>query len=149
MSRPDPALRTETFRGTLARLKEALALPSNPVTRDAAILRFELVFETAWKAAQSAVRAQGLETQSPRQAFGQAFRLGWVTDEAFWSDLIDARNTAIHTYSETMAEALYRQFPGFVPHFEELLRALQRERGAVTSVNPGCGSRRRAGRQPA
>jgi nucleotidyltransferase substrate binding protein (TIGR01987 family) len=131
VNRPDPALRAETFRATFARLKEVLALPADPLTRDAAILRFELVFETAWKAAQSAVRAQGLEAQSPRQAFGQAFRLGWVTDETFWCDLIDARNAAIHTYSEAMAEALYRQLPGFLPHFEELLRALVHDHGTT------------------
>lgn len=124
MSRSDLALRVAAFRAALARLAEALALPPDAVTRDAAILRFELVFETAWKAVQAAVRTQGLEALSPRQAFGQAFRLGWVTDEVFWSELIEARNGAIHTYSEELAEALRRRLPGFLPHFDELLRAL-------------------------
>lgn len=63
-----------------------------------------------------------------RQAFSQAFRLGWVRDESFRSGLMDARSSAVHTYSEAMAEALRRQLPGFPP------RALE---GANTPASSG------------
>ncbi|MBN1219497.1 MAG: nucleotidyltransferase substrate binding protein [Anaerolineae bacterium] len=55
--------------------------PANDIARDSAILRFDLTFEVAWKLVQLLVRDQGLEANSPRQAFQQAFILGWITDE--------------------------------------------------------------------
>jgi O-phosphoseryl-tRNA(Cys) synthetase len=45
-------------------------------------LRFELTFEVAWKLCQRLVREQGLEANSPRQAFQQAF-FGWTGEMSF------------------------------------------------------------------
>jgi hypothetical protein len=37
------------FERAVARLDEALALPKDPIVRDAAIQRFEISFELCWK----------------------------------------------------------------------------------------------------
>ena len=117
--------RLADFDRILVRLREALVLPVDSVVRDSAILRFELAFEVAWKTAQAFARVQGLDANSPRRAFEQAFRLGWVTDETLWIDLLEARNLATHVYREALADRLFAEIPRFLAGFEELQRALR------------------------
>lgn len=60
------ALRLNTLQRALATLEEALVEPVSPITRDAAIQRFEYTFELAWKLFRKAARIEGLEANSPR-----------------------------------------------------------------------------------
>lgn len=120
----DRALKRD-FASILTRFGEALALPANDIVRDSAILRFELTFELAWKLCQRLVAAEGLEANSPRQAFQQAFSLGWMSDEEVWADIIRARNLAVHVYRQEQAEALYRELPRFHAAFRELQASLE------------------------
>ena len=115
---------TKDFEEILSRWGEVLAEPENDIVRDSAILRFELTFEVAWKLVQLLVREQGYEANSPRQAFQQAFAMGWITDEEVWADIIKARNTAVHVYRQEYAEALYRELKRYYEAFSELQAAL-------------------------
>ncbi len=108
----------EDFNHILTRWGEALIQPESDLTRDSAILRFELAFEVTWKLLQLLGREQGYEVNSPRQAFQQAFKLGWLTDEEVWADIIQARNTAVHVYREEYAQALYNELKR---HYEAFL----------------------------
>jgi hypothetical protein len=56
----------EDFEKALSSLAEALRQPKNAFIRDSAILRFELLFETAWKTAQSLSAAEGFIVNSPK-----------------------------------------------------------------------------------
>lgn len=111
----------ENFSLALHRFAEALEWEETPATRDSAILRFELCYETAWKAAQLAARNEGLVVSGPRQSFQAALQLGWVQDETVWDAIIRTRNNAIHTYNEDLAKQLYNDLPTFRPALEELL----------------------------
>ncbi|MCH8476120.1 MAG: nucleotidyltransferase substrate binding protein [Opitutales bacterium] len=104
---------TENFGLALERFTEALNWSETPATRDSAILRFELCYETAWKAAQYAAREAGLLANGPKQAFEAAFRLGWIEDETIWIGMMRARNNAVHTYNEVFARQLYAELPTF------------------------------------
>jgi nucleotidyltransferase substrate binding protein (TIGR01987 family) len=115
----------ENFLSALSRFEEALGWEETPATRDSAILRFELCYETAWKAAQTFVREEGLAVSGPRQSFIGGFQLGWVSDEKVWDDMIRARNNAVHTYNEDFAKEMYRQLPVFRRAFEELREKLK------------------------
>lgn len=108
------------FKNILQKWKEALEQPEAEISRDAAILRFELAFEVGWKLIQHLAREEGYEAKSPRQAFQQAFSMGWITEEVIWDDILKARNTATHVYREAYAKALYRQLNDFYKAFEEL-----------------------------
>ena len=84
--------RLVSLRTALGRLDDALAQPKTEWTRDSAIQRFEFTFELAWKAVATVAQAHGVEARSPREAFKQAFTLGWVTDEDVWLRMLDDRN---------------------------------------------------------
>ena len=114
------------LKNILDRWGHVLTLPVDDVVRDSAILRFELTFEVAWKLVQLVAREQGFEVNSPRQAFQQAFVMGWITDEEVWADIIQARNTAVHLYRQEYAEALYQELNRYYQAFRELYQALER-----------------------
>ena len=111
----------------LSRWGKVLGQPDNDVVRDSAILRFELTFEVGWKLVQFLAREQGYEVNSPRQAFQQAFTMGWITDEEVWADIVKARNTAVHVYRQEYAESLYRKLEKFYQAFIELQEAVGAE----------------------
>jgi nucleotidyltransferase substrate binding protein (TIGR01987 family) len=92
--------------------------------RDSAILRFELAYEVMWKHLQTLVREQGLESNGPRQAFENAFRLGWIADEIIWAEAMKARNIAVHVYRETFAEELGGKLAPLHAAFMQLLQKL-------------------------
>jgi nucleotidyltransferase substrate binding protein (TIGR01987 family) len=92
--------------------------------RDSAILRFELAYEVAWKHLQALAREQGFESVGPRQAFENAFRLGWIEDEVVWRDVLTARNQAVHVYREAWAQALAERLPVLQAAFVRLLERL-------------------------
>ncbi len=108
------------YHRILQKWREALDQPKNEYHRDAAILRFELVYEVAWKLIQLLAQKEGYDAESPRQAFQQAFTLGWTSDEVIWSDIIEARNIATHVYREEYAEELYNQLHTYYKAFQEL-----------------------------
>jgi len=113
------------FEEILSRWGEALSLPESDIVRDSAILRFELTYEVAWKLVQLLARDQGYEVNSPRQAFQQAFKMGWITDEEVWVDIIRARDTAVHVYRQEYAIALYNELNRYYRAFEELRLSIE------------------------
>lgn len=112
--------RLVSLRTALGRLDDALAQPKTEWTRDSAIQRFGFTFELAWKAVATVAQAHGVEARSPREAFKQAFALGWVTDEDVWLRTLDDRNRTTHTYNEAVAEEIFGQLGGYA----SALRAL-------------------------
>lgn len=111
----------------VARWAEALAACAKSGSdrdRDSAILRFGLAYEVAWKHLQRMARQQGLEAAGPREAFAQAFKLGWIEDETAWFDIITARNLAVHVYRETSAAELAAALPRHLLVFQRLLARL-------------------------
>jgi len=126
MNQTDALLRD--LEQVVSKLEAVLNAPQSDLTRDSAILRFELAFEVSWKTIQKFARAEGLEASSPRQAFERAFQLGWISDEVLWQEILLQRNLAVHIYREPLAEALYQQLGNFLGGFKELLKNLKEKR---------------------
>ena len=122
-----PRQQRNDLEAIVGRWREALAawhLTGSDRDRDAAILRFELAYEVAWKHLQLLTREEGLESNGPRQAFENAFRLGWIDDEVLWNDAIKARILAIHVYRESFAIELAAELPRLYAGFAGLITRL-------------------------
>ena len=122
-----PRQQRNDLEAIVGRWREALAawhLTGSDRDRDAAILRFELAYEVAWKHLQLLTREEGFESNGPRQAFENAFRLGWIDDEVLWNDAIKSRNLAIHVYREVFAIELAAELPRLHAGFEGLITRL-------------------------
>ena len=70
------------------------------------IHRFEIVTELMWKTLKRALEFEGLNPKTPRDSLKEAFRVGWLHEEAMWLDMLDHRNTTSHNYlaSELVAK---------------------------------------------
>ncbi|MCK5523816.1 MAG: HI0074 family nucleotidyltransferase substrate-binding subunit [Thiomargarita sp.] len=116
----------QSFIKSIANLKSILAEAKTPIVRDAAIKRYELCYELAWKSVQEALRNQGLEIcRSPKSCFKQAFKQGWIEEEETYADMVQNRNLTTHTYNEDLAEEIYNQLGEYLSLFESLLINLE------------------------
>ncbi len=103
-----------------------LGQPKTEWTRDAAIQRFEVTFELAWKSIGRFARREGLDCPSPRQAFRAALRLGWIADDPTWLGMLDDRNRTSHVYDAAAAEAIFARLPVHAAALRSLHQALSR-----------------------
>ena len=53
------------FNQAISALREVLGVEKTKITRDSALLRFQLCFELAWKVIKLHARREGLECFSP------------------------------------------------------------------------------------
>ena|SRR3989338_8622953 len=90
------------------RLQEAVAIEKETdIKRDAVIQRFEFTYELLWKMFKRIADSEKLECFSPKSAFQAAFKLGLIDDEKLFMEIIDARNSTTHVYSEYDAKKIY------------------------------------------
>ena len=108
-------------------LRDALAQPKNPYTRDATIQRFEYTFELSWKALRRYLAAEtGLDVFNQKEVFRQAGRQGIITDVESWFGYLKGRNLTSHTYNVKTAEETYRLAAAFLRDAQALLDELRR-----------------------
>ena len=101
----------EKFSKALARLSDAVKQPlSNELTIDGTIQRFEFCFELAWKAQKDMLYTQkGIDVPFPKPVLQEAYKAGWIKNEALWLDMLKDRNNSSHTYNEALAKAIYER----------------------------------------
>ncbi len=101
----------------LARFQEVLTLDlSAELTRDAALLRFQVALEATAHAAASELHDQlGLNAPSPRAAVRDSRRAGWITNEEAETLLkaVDDRDRLAHTYDLDRAIEIARHLPEY------------------------------------
>jgi len=92
-----------------ANFEDALKLPpEQDLVKEGTIHRFETLLEVFWKTLQRALEYEGLQVYTPRNCVKEAFRLGWISDEALWLSILDLRNVTSHEYlDDALAEANY------------------------------------------
>lgn len=86
------------LRESLDALKGSKKSSQHAIFEDAAIKRFEVLFEYVWKLLKAATEYQGGEAPGPRPAIQEGARFGWIDDVEFWADALDARNGSVHDY---------------------------------------------------
>jgi len=119
MSESEDARALLAFGRALDRLREALAEPEdNPLALDGTIQRFEFAVELSWKALRRLLIREGVTTSTPREALQEAFRAGWLADEAAWLQMLRDRNETSHTYNEAVARRIYASVRSAFPEME-------------------------------
>lgn len=114
------------FQKATKRLEEVLSLKKNEITRDSAIMRFQIVFDLAWKLIKVYARSEGLECYSPKNCFQTALQLGLIDYDERWLEMIDDRNLIIHTYTEERAENIYKKLKDYLKPFQSLANKLEK-----------------------
>ena len=117
------------FESALQRFSEALErdIQKDSLFLDAAIQRFEFCFELSWKVLRRHLAREGIAASTPREAFKEAFKLGWLAEgDTFWSRMIADRNLTSHTYNQKTALDLYSRLPGYRKAYQGLLELLKK-----------------------
>jgi nucleotidyltransferase substrate binding protein (TIGR01987 family) len=114
----------------LATLQETLA-ETNPtvIVRDAAIQRFEYTFEAVWKAGQEFLRRQeGLDVGSPKGVLRGLFQTGYLNEgqTELGLKMVDDRNLTSHTYSEGLAENIFKELPRYAALMQSCLSFIKK-----------------------
>lgn len=115
----------DDYGRVLSGLDEALAAGAAPFARDSAILHFELCYEVAWKAARAYAASNGLQPSGPRESFTALVTLGIAHDEQVLTQILRARNDAVHIYRQPLANALWAALPAFAVEFRKLYDSLR------------------------
>ena len=95
------------------------------IMRDAAIKRFELCYDLAWKCLKHKLAEVGVDIQNPRAAYSESVRSGFLKDDGVWFEIIAARNNAVHSYDTDLANELYKKIPEYVDEFEEVYEVVK------------------------
>ncbi len=117
----------QSCEAALATLDEALRLPFSAIVRDAAILRFEYSFESAWNLLKDYLEAhEGIVCDSPEGCFREALQAGLLSRAATETCLImtDDRNLTSQTYLESLAERIYAQLPAYLTVMQSLAKQI-------------------------
>jgi nucleotidyltransferase substrate binding protein (TIGR01987 family) len=111
----------------LGRLREALQEPeTNPLAVDGTIQRFEFVIELFWKTLKRLLAAEGIQTDTPREAIQQAFQVNWLKDETAWLQMLKDRNETSHIYNEAAARRIYNHVKEYFPELEKTFNFLRK-----------------------
>ena len=111
---------SEDFKKAVKNLHDILGKEKTAEMRDASIKRFELAYDLCWKFIKNEAKSHGVECYTPRQCFKAAFQLKLADQDKTWIDMIEDRNSAVHTYKEALADALYKKLPEYLKLFEDL-----------------------------
>jgi len=115
----------EDFNKALNNLQEVLKMEKTGIIRDAAIKRFELCFDLAWKTIKEYAKNEGIECKTPRECIKQAFQMNLLDYNEDWLEMVLKRNESVHLYDDESAEKLYTFLDRYAIMFQELFNKIK------------------------
>ncbi|MGL4849426.1 MAG: HI0074 family nucleotidyltransferase substrate-binding subunit [Clostridium sp.] len=98
------------------------------VYRDSIIKKYEMLEDLTWKLLSKIFKADGLEINSPRGCYKQAFKEGLIEDMLVWNNVLSARNQTAHIYDEDDYEKIKNDIlKYYIDAIEGLLNKLAME----------------------
>jgi nucleotidyltransferase substrate binding protein (TIGR01987 family) len=80
------------------------------IVKEGIIQRFEFTHELAWKVMKDYLIYEGIQNiTGSRSAAREAFNIGLIDQCQLWMDMIESRNTTVHTYREDILEKEYQK----------------------------------------
>lgn len=121
------------FRKALERFEEVLKEEKTEIVRDSAIKRFELVFDLSWKTVKAYLEEfHNAACFSPQSCFREAFGKGLIEYDEHWIVIAKIRNRSVHTYSEPLADEIYKELPEVLVYLQKLSSSIEKQ---VAQIN--------------
>lgn len=95
------------LKDAVSRLRQGILQASSELEKDGVIQRFEFTFELLWKTLKIFLAKEGLEVKSPRDALQTAFKLGWISEEEIFLNMLLDRNKMAHIYNKQEVETIF------------------------------------------
>jgi nucleotidyltransferase substrate binding protein (TIGR01987 family) len=90
-----------------------------------AVKAFEFCYELAWKMMKRVLATQGVEVESPKDAFRKAAVVKLIDDPEIWFDFQEKRNLGAHTYNEENLTAIVESLDLFSIEFDKAIKRMQ------------------------
>lgn len=120
-------LKLDPLEKAVDSLRDALAQPKTPYTRDAAVHRFEYTFQLAWKSLRRSLATEtAVDVLDVKEIVIQAGRHGIIANTEVWLAYLKGHNAAPFADNE----AIYRLAAAFLPDVQALLDELRKRCGA-------------------
>lgn len=122
------------FKKALERLEDSLTKDphKDDLYLDGTIQRFEFVFELSWKLMKAYLEYDGIEANSPRGAFREAFKIELIEDGAAWIKMMENRNRTSHTYNLDTAWEIYNKVKEeYILLFKEFSEVIDKKIGEI------------------
>ena len=98
------------------------------VYRDSIIKKYEMLEDLTWKFLSKIFKDRGLEINSPKGCYRQAFKEGWIEDIEIWNEILISRNTTAHIYNEHDYEEIKnRILDSYIEAIDELIFKISKE----------------------
>lgn len=95
------------LREGFLKLQEGVNSARNELEKDGVIQRFEFTFELLWKSLKIYLGHQGITVKTPRDSFKAAFKIGIITKEQEFLNMLDDRNKMSHIYNKEESEEIF------------------------------------------
>lgn len=116
----------EKFEKVLGKLKQGADTARAELESDGVIQRFEFTFELLWKTVKIILEDQGIAAHTPKMIMQEAFRLGWISDEQIFLNMLEDRNLTSHIYNESTAKEIFERIKNdYIGRIEELFDTLK------------------------
>lgn len=112
----------------IEKFKHVLALDksNHSFIVEATIQVFEYTYELYWKLLKKICYEEGVEVNSPRATFQQAYAMKLIDDEQVWLEIMESRNLTAHIYKQPTANAIYGQCKLYLPVMEAAYGSLKK-----------------------
>ena len=103
--------RFQNYTEVLKHLKFAVTEINDPsdLEKEGTIQRFEFTHELAWKVMRDYLEYEGITgITGSRSATREAFNKALIAEGQKWMNMIESRNTTVHTYRGEILEREYR-----------------------------------------
>lgn len=95
------------------KLKEGVVSAKTELEKDGVIQRFEFTFELLWKSLKIYLGHQGFIVKTPRESFKSAFKIGLITKEQDFLNMLEDQNMTSHIYSKEESEKIFNRIKDF------------------------------------
>lgn len=117
-------LAIENFRNAVTSLAKGIDEANGELQKDGVIQRFEFTFELLWKLLKIFLFEEGIDCRSPKECLRNAFKIGWISNEQLFLDMLTDRNKSTHTYSKEESEEIFERIKN--DYLIELKNVLQK-----------------------
>jgi nucleotidyltransferase substrate binding protein (TIGR01987 family) len=99
--------RLSDFNRIYEKLQAVFAEPESELIRDAAIQRFEIAYELAWKTMKLWLAGKDIDVRNAKDTLRAALEQGIIDDGNAWARLHEMRNMTSHVYDEGVAQRVF------------------------------------------
>jgi nucleotidyltransferase substrate binding protein (TIGR01987 family) len=111
------------------KLRDGAEQARDELGRDGVIQRFEFTFELLWKTLKIFLENEGVETKTPRESLKEGFRIGLISDEETYLDMLEDRNLTTHIYDKNTSGEIFKRIKKtYIAEIEALLKKLKKGR---------------------